>query len=214
MKKRILAIVLVLALAGAALTGCVKVVPLTSSSPEGGAAEGEGDAESYINGMFQKEAVPALKKKAVDFVQLMTEAKGDLKMVGDKYGRHAEASSPYNFTVKGTATVEEVKTELRAGYLVLKVKGYTGDAVVKLAVGPVFKGTSTRDSIEAIKFDDYKNQVTFAALSTAIHKNITENVISKVKVSELKGKTIDFYGTFADEQASEILITPVEITVK
>nr|WP_319489182.1 DUF2291 domain-containing protein [uncultured Caproiciproducens sp.] len=214
MKKRILAITLILALACAALTGCVKVVPLTASSTAGGAAEGEGDAETYINGMFQKEAVPALKKKAVDFSKLMTEANGDLKTVVEKYGRHSEASSPYNFTVKGTATVEEAKTDLRAGYLVLKVTGYTGDAAVKMAVGPVFKGTSTRDSIEAIKFDDYKNQVTFAALSSAIHKNIAENVISKVKVNDLKGKTIDFYGTFANEQSDEILITPFEITVK
>ncbi len=213
MKKRILALILTLAAACAALTGCVKVVPLTSGTANS-TAEGEQSAQSYIEGMFQKEAVPALKKKAIDFTKLMTEANGDLKTVGEKYGRRADASSPYNFTVKGTATVKEVKTDLRAGYIVLKVNGYTGNAVVKMAVGPVFKGTSTRDSIDAIKFDDYENQVAFAELSTAIHKKITQTVFSKIKAADLMGKTIDFYGTFADEKTDEILITPFEITVK
>ncbi len=216
MKKRILALALVLVMACTTLTGCVKVVPLNaaSNSADINGQDDDFNAQAYIDGMFQSKAVPALKAKAVDFTTLMTEAKGDLDTVGAKYGRRSQESSPYNFIVKGTATVEEIKTELRAGYVTLKIKGYTGNAVVKMACGPVFKGTSTRDSIESIKFEDFKNQVTFAALSTAIHTNLTKNLFSKIKVSELKGKTIDFYGTFANEQSSEIWLTPFEITAK
>lgn len=216
MKKRILALALVFALACTTLTGCVKVVSLNAASDSNNTTgtDENFNAQAYIDGIFQSKAVPALKEKAVDFTKLMTEANGDLSKVGDKYGRHTEATSPYNFVVKGTATVTEVKTELRTGYVVLKVNGYTGKAVVKMAVGPVFKGTSIRDSIESIKFDDFRNQVTFAALSTAIHKNLTKNLFTKVKASELKGKTIDFYGTFTSDQSSEIWMTPFEITAK
>jgi len=216
MKKRILALALVVALACTMLTGCVKVVSLNaaSNSTDINGEDDDFNAQAYIDGMFQTKAVPAMKTKAVDFTTLMTAAKGDLSTVGDKYGRRSQASSPYNFVIKGTATVTEVHTELRAGYVTLKVTGYTGDTVVKMATGPVFKGTSTRDSIESIKFEDFKNQVTYAALSTAIHSNLTKNLFSKIKVSDLKGKTIDFYGTFVNEQSSEIWMTPFEITAK
>lgn len=216
MKKRILALALAFVLICTTFTGCVTVVSLNAAS---GPANLNGkddnfDAQAYIDSMFESKAVPALKEKAVDFAKLMTEANGDLSKVGDKYGRRAEAGSPYNFVVKGTATVTDVKTDLRAGYVVLKVNGYTGNAVVKMAVGPVFKGTTTRDSIEVLKFENFKNQVTYAALSTAIHKDLTKELFTKIKASELKGKTIDFYGTFSSEQNSEIWMTPFDITAK
>lgn len=219
--KRILAVILVMVLSCAALIGCVKVVPLNSSGSSSGSGNVNGtaanfDAQAYIKGMFESKAVPELEKKAVDFTALMTESNGDFSKVGAKYGQHADANSPYNFVVKGTAKVDDVKTELRAGYIVLKVDGYSGTAAVKMQVGPVFKGTSLRDSISMIKFDDFRNQVTFAALSTALHKQITEDLFSKVKPADLKGKTIEFFGTFTvpDDSSPDILITPFELKIK
>jgi len=217
MRKRILAVILATLLLCAVLTGCVKVVPLTSGGTASGDVNGDDDsfdAQAYIKGMFQTKAVPELEKKAVEFSTFMTESKGDFSTVGTKYGQRADANSMYNFVIKGTASVEEVKTELRAGYIVLKVNGYTGSTPVKVQVGPVFKGTSLRDSISSIKFDDFKNQVTFAALSTALHKQITEDLFTKIKPADLKGKTIDFYGTFANDGSGEILITPFELKIK
>jgi predicted lipoprotein len=219
MRKRILAVILATVLLCATFTGCVKVVPLNSSGSASGSGNVNGtsadfDAQAYIKGVFQSKAVPELEKKAVDFTTLMTESKGDFSTVGAKYGQRADANSIYNFIVKGSAKVDDVKTELRAGYIVLKVDGYTGTVPVKMQVGPVFKGTSLRDSISFLKFDDFRNQVTFAALSTALHKQITDDLFSKIKPADLKGKTIEFSGTFANDGSGEILITPFELKTK
>ena len=219
MKKRICALALVLITLCLALTGCVKVVPLNSGASGTNTGDTKGtdenfDAAAFISKNFGSKFVPELEKNAVDFTALMKESGGKLDTVGKKYGHRATADSSYNYVVKGTAKVDEIKTELRAGYVTLKFDGYTGSEPVQLQVGPVFKGTALRDSIPSIKFDDFRNQVTYAAISTELHKYVTQKVLPGSKPADWKGKAIEFEGAFADDGSGTIVITPFELKVK
>lgn len=76
------------------------------------------------------------------------------------------------------------------------------------------KGSAVRDSLSFIKYEDYKNQVDWAKISQSIHDVINKNVIGAQDVGTLEGKTISFVGCFNVDKADELLITPVELTVK
>lgn len=173
-----------------------------------------GDVASF----WESKAVPSLEKKAVDLKALLEESKGNLTndAIGKKYGKVAQDSSgDINYTVKGTATVQEVNQALRAGYLTVGLNGYTGKEPIKLQIGTVFLGTSVRDSLDFLNYNDYQNQVQWGSVSQSINKTVQQKVIGPLKVTELKGKTIDFVGCFTAEQGDDqILITPVKITVK
>ncbi|MEI8200894.1 MAG: DUF2291 domain-containing protein [Eubacteriales bacterium] len=216
MTKRIVIALIAAALVILILAINVTVVPINSGSTVGNVdVNSENfDPQAYIDSIFQTEAVPVLKDKAIDINEVMTAANGDLKSVGEKYGVRADSGNAYNFLVKGTAAVKEVNTSLRAGYAILTLDGYTGSETFKMQVGPVFKGTAIRDCMPMIKFDDFKNQVVYANLATAIHVNLSANLFKTIDASTLAGKTIEFYGAFTDNGSTEIVITPFAIEVK
>ncbi len=216
MAKRIVVAIIVVALVIVALASSVTVVPINTHSTAGNVdVNSENfDPQAYIDSMFESQAVPVLKDQAVDLTELLTAAHGDLKSVGEKYGIRAGTGNAYNFLVKGTVTVQEVNTELRAGYMTATLDGYNGNEKLKIQIGPVFKGTAVRDVMPMIKFEEFKNQVVYANLATAIHNTISKTVFASLDVSSLPGKKIEFYGAFTDTGSSELLITPFAIEVK
>lgn len=216
MNKRI-----VIALAAAAvfilvLATNVTVVPIDSGPTEGNIDVNSDnfDPQDYIDSIFQSDVVPVLKENSIDLPEIFLAAGGDLKSVGDKYGIRADEGNAYNFLVKGTATVTEVNTEKRVGYAIIAVDGYSGSEIFKIQIGPVFKGTSIRDCMPMIKFDDFKNQVVYAELATAIHVNLSSNLFSTIDIESLEGKTIEFYGALTDNGSTEIVITPFVLEIK
>ncbi len=194
------------------MTGCVKIVKAGS---EAQLTQDSSSKAVDISTKWEADIVPELKGKAVDIASLLTEAKGDISSVGSKYAKKSQGTDgKLNFTVKGTGTVESVNTESRAGYIQIKLSGYTGQEVIKLQVGPVFKGTAVRDSSNVIKLDDYKNQVDYAAVSTNINDKISKTTLKDLDSASLKGKQIDFAGCFTFDKQNELLITPIEIKAK
>lgn len=194
------------------MTGCVKIV---KAGEEAQLTQDSSSKAVDISAKWESDIVPELKEKSVDIKTLLTEAKGDISSVGDKYAKKSQGTDgKLNFTVKGTGTVESVNTESRAGYIQIKLEGYAGQEVIKLQVGPVFKGTAVRDSSNVIKLDDYKNQVDYAAVSTNIHDIVSKTILKDLDASSLKGKQIDFVGCFTFDKPSELLITPIEIKAK
>ena len=172
-------------------------------------------AGESVAGIWDTQALPDLNKKAVDIKQFLTEANGDLKSLADKYGKYSMGTSgELNYTVKGTATVKSVNTEKKAGYMEVAIKDYSGPETIKLQIGSVYKGSAVRDSLDFIRFEDYTNQVDFAAISQSIHNLIQTNVIDKIDLTTIEGKEIEFMGCFTVNSNNELLITPVTLTVK
>lgn len=215
MKKRVISLVTALILAASAfsMTGCVKVVKIGEEGKLTG--DVEFNAGDNVANIWDSKALPELEGKAVDITRFLEESGGDLKSLVDKYGKYSMGTSgEINYVVKGTAVVEEVNQEKKAGYMVVKPEGYGGDVVIKLQIGSVYKGSSVRDSLDFIKFGDYKNQQEWAAVSQSFHDIIDATVVKAAEPETLQGKTIEFTGTFTANKDDEILITPVKLTVK
>ena len=211
MRKKVLALVTVFVLASSLMTGCVKVVKIGEEGSLTGKTEFS--ASDSVATLWDS-AVANISDKAVDLPQFLTEANGDLKSLVDKYGKYSMGTSgTISYAVKGTGTVEEVNQEKKAGYMTVKLDGYDGAEVIKLQIGSVYKGSSTRDTLDIINFGDYTNQEEWAAISQQLHSSIDEQVIKAADPATLQGKNITFVGTFTVDKEDELLITPVSLIV-
>ncbi len=211
MRKKLLALSLTLAMA-LSLTGCVKVVKIGEEAQLTG--KQEFNATDSVQGMWES-AEANIEEKAVDLPAFLGEAGGDLKSLVDKYGKYSMGTSgSISYAVKGTGVVEEVNQEKKAGYMTVKLDGYEGPEVIKIQIGSIYKGSSTRDTLDIIRFGDYTNQEEWAAVSQELHSQIDANVIQPVDPGSLQGKTIEFVGTFTADSNDELLITVVKLEAK
>lgn len=212
MKKRITALALTLSLAASALlTGCgiVKVVKIGEEGKYTGNVEF--NAGDDVEAIWEESALPEMKETAVDLAEFLTESGGDLTALAEEYGKYSMGKSgELSYVVKGTGTVEEVNTQSQAGYMTVKLSDYTGSESVKIQTGPVYKGSSVRDTLSFIKFGDYKNQEEWAAVSQSINEVVAKDVVEPADPDSLQGKTISFVGAFTVSGGStDVLITPV-----
>ncbi|WP_089983721.1 DUF2291 domain-containing protein [Clostridium sp. C105KSO13] len=217
MKKRMAVLGLTVALAvSVLLTGCqvVKVVKIGEEGKYTG--ETEFNAGDDVAAIWESSALPELNETAVDLKDFLTESKGELTKLADKYGKYSMGvSGELSYVVKGSGTVEEVNNESQAGCLALKLDGYTGAESIKLQIGPVYKGSSIRDTLSFIKFGDYKNQEEWAAVSQSINQVVAKDVVEPAKPESLQGKTISFVGAFTVSAGStDVLITPAVLEAK
>lgn len=211
MKKRIMALVMALAFV-LSCTGCVKVIKIGEEGKYTGKVEfNAADAAASL----WEGAVANIEEKAVNLPDFLTEADGNLSSLVDKYGKYSMGTSgTISYAVKGTGVVEEVNQEKKAGFIVVKLDGYDGDEIIKIQIGSIYKGSSTRDTLDIIDFGDYTNQQEWAAISQELHTAIDTNVIQPADPANLTGKTIEFTGTFTVDGNDELLITAVVLDVK
>lgn len=212
MKKRMIALALTLTLAASTLlTGCgiVKVVKIGEEGKYTG--DVEFNAGDDVEAIWEESALPEMNENAVDLKEFLEGSNGDLTALADEYGKYSMGDSgELSYVVKGSGTVEEVNTQSQAGYMAIKLDGYNGTEVIKIQIGPVYKGSSIRDSLSFIKFGDYKNQEQWAAVSQSINEVVAKDVVEPAKPDSLQGKTISFVGAFTvSTGSSDVLITPV-----
>lgn len=208
MRKKAISYFFIIAILISTMTGCVKIVKIGEESKL--IASEEFDTVSNVDEMWDVNILPELLDKTVSLQDLLNDSRGDLELLGDNYGKIAEGGA-LNFTVKGSGQVTLVNTDSRAGYMEIDLDRYDKNTIIKLQIGPVFKGTAVRDSSDIVKFADYTNQVDYAAASKSIHDKIYENIISDIDVESLIGKNIEFAGCFTFENNDELLITPISI---
>ncbi|MEE1242288.1 DUF2291 domain-containing protein [Frisingicoccus sp.] len=211
MKKKIMALALAFSIV-LGCTGCVKVIKIGEEGKYTGKVEFNA-ADAAAN--LWEDAVANIQEKAVDLPTFLTEANGNLTSLVDKYGKYSMGTSgSISYAVKGTGVVEEVNQEKKAGYMTVKLDDYDGPEVIKIQIGSVYKGSSTRDTLDIVSFGDYTNQQEWAAVSQELHNAIDANIIQPADPASLSGKTIEFVGTFTAEGNDELLITAVVLDVK
>ncbi|MCI9197670.1 MAG: DUF2291 domain-containing protein [Lachnospiraceae bacterium] len=211
MKKKILVLSLAAMLA-VSVTGCVKVVKIGDEGSLTGKVEFS--ASDSVSALWES-AEKNIEEKAVELPAFLEEAGGDLKSLVDKYGKYSMGTSgSISYAVKGTGTVEEVDQEKKAGSMIVKLDGYDGPETIRLQIGSIYKGSSTRDTLDVISFGDFTNQEEWAAISQELHAMIDQNVVQPADPGSLQGKTIDFVGTFTADSDDELLVTPVKLEVK
>lgn len=191
----------------------VKLDQNSSSSQESGFSAGGDsnfDGDKYVNSVWSSKVIPYITKKAVDVTQVLNAIKQNVDGAGKQFGlRDNSEGSPWNFIVKGRGKVMAVDTASRAGTVDIDLPPYDGKKDLILQIGPVIKGSSIRDSLSFISFDNFENQIVFAQLGNSFNKKAYETVLSKIKFSALKGKEIEFSGAFTMGDSSDILLTPI-----
>ncbi|VBB09685.1 Hypothetical protein LUCI_4983 [Lucifera butyrica] len=172
------------------------------------------DADKFVAAAWDSKVLPVMNRKAVDIGVVLAAIRNNVEEAGKKYGvRSAQGGKEWNFIVKGKGNVLKINTESRNGTMDIDLPPYDHKAELKIQVGPVIKGTSVRDSLDFIKFDDFKNQMDFAEVSNALNKRIKELILSKLDLKQAPNREIEFTGAFTVMPAGEIVVTPVQLTL-
>jgi len=170
------------------------------------------DSDQYVESIWDDKVVPYIDEKAAEITEVLKELKVNVDDAGKKYGiRSSDVGSAWNFIVRGKGKVLKVNRESRNGTLDIDLEAYDGNKDIILQIGPVFKGTSIRDSLDFIKFDDFKNQMVFASISNSMNKQVRDKVVSKLDIDNISGKEIEFTGAFTFESSGDIVVTPVKV---
>ncbi|MDR1519088.1 MAG: DUF2291 domain-containing protein [Planctomycetota bacterium] len=135
------------------------------------------DAEGYVESIWENRVLPHVKDRAVDILELGEAIQKDGRAAGEKYGYRAVAEhNPYNYAVKGRIKVLAANVKSRNGRIEADAYPYDGAADVIVQIGPIFKGTSLRDLLDFVSFDDFKNQVEFAKLANQLNLRVRDSV--------------------------------------
>jgi len=197
---------------------CV-IVPIDPDAGDKGSVISAGeravDLDAYLEEYLESVILPEIEERKVSFQVLLAAAQDGWKVAGESYGvRKGEIGAIYNFIVHDVVTVLEVNTESRAGYILVEYAGMPTDYDIKIAIGPVLRGTAIRDSVKFIDFNQFVNQMDFAGLANELNKFGNDNITNSVDIESLAGKTIEFTGSFGEPEEGEISIMPIFMEVK
>ena len=165
------------------------------------------DAAAYGEKNYDAKVVPAIEKKAVALDTLVPALKKDPDAAGKQYGSR-QGSSPYNYAVTGEGTAGKAEN----GLLPVKVKGADG-ATVNVQIGPAINGTSLRDAVGFITFNQFVNQVDYADAATALNNQVKAKVLKGLEPASLEGKKVSFTGAFTSLVPNTITVTPIRLEV-
>lgn len=169
------------------------------------------DATRYVDEIWQDKILPVIREEAVELSALLNASGDDKVAIAERQGQNPAGESSV-YLVKGNGRVIEADTTSRVGFLLVGVSSSEKTRNVKLQVGPVISGTALRDALPFISFDQFNNQIEYAAVSRALHDYLLEAELSGMDYAELEGSEIHFSGALMFE-GDQAVITPVEIEV-
>jgi len=215
--KRVLTVCLFISICLLSIS-CV-IVPI---DPDGGgrgnvisAGERAVDLDEYLAEYLDSIILPEIEERKVSLSTILTAASEGWDNAGELYGvRKGEIGSIYNFIVQDEVRVVAVDTESRAGFILVEYDGMPTNFTIKIAIGPVLRGTALRDSVRFIDFNQFVNQMDFAGLANELNRIGNENVMRNVDIDTLVGKTVEFTGSFGEPESNEIMIMPIFMEVK
>jgi len=196
--------------AGAAtLSGC-KVVTLDQDQAIRAKRSLNFKAADYVAKIWDTQALPAFRARAAPAKTLFPAIDANADEAGARLGRRAGEGAPWTFVVSGEGVVTTVDSGSRRRTIAVTL----GDGVsrsVKLQAGPVVVGTSLRDALPFIAFDDFTDQLAYADVGRAL----TNTALSRLAptLNSLKpGDEVRFVGAFDLAAADQpLLVTPVLI---
>ena len=170
----------------------------------------EFDPDAYVQSIWEEEALPTFEESANDFLTVQEAISQDFEQACEEYGILSNDKGSWVFVVEGSGTVNEVNRDSRSGFAIVEIDSHP----TKLQVGPVYKGASLRDSLPFIQFNDFKNQIAFSEVSSALNRMVDTNIVAQSGIDEGTGKEATFTGAFSIKNAEEeIMIIPVILEV-
>lgn len=151
----------------------------------------------------------AVAEKAVDVTELAPALRSNVAEAGQKYGVDS-GSGKYTIPVKATAEVESVDDT----WILLstpEVKGFK----VRVPLATALSGNPIRDVTGTIQFGDFTDQTTYQEVANQLKLVAQREVIEKLDLTALPGKTVTVHGAFTTGGApGQIIIQPVQVEVQ
>ncbi|WP_395674944.1 DUF2291 family protein [Inquilinus sp.] len=169
------------------------------------------DPEKTVEEIWQPKLLPYLKAKAGPFAEVRALAPDE---AGKRFGYRAVDSMPWTVaaTVQGRITAADTGT--RAATIEVDADG-DGTADLTVQIGPVFKGTALRDSIDFISFNSFANQIEYAKFGKALNAHIYNATLAALPRDKLVGRTVMLLGVFTlDDPKAKPLVTPAELSLE
>jgi predicted lipoprotein len=194
------------------LTACKPwtIRPIDSREKKPGASAREFNADTYVDSLWQSKIVPLIIEKAVNLPALLTAFDTDIEAARKQFGR-GEADSPIHFFVKGQGRINHVERRSQNRAVSLDFPGYRGSTEVVIQVGPALRGTSIRDAVVFIQFNQFVNQLEFAEVGNKLNDRVLTSVVKDFDLTKAQGRQVSFYGVFTFGDRSKIVITPVKL---
>lgn len=213
MIKRFVCAAMTVMMAATMLTGCVTVVKIGEESSLTGEVEfNSGDS---VESIWDSAVIPECEEKAIDIVEVLDTAAGDLTSLSEECdGVKTGSATYYNYCVRATsATITAVDKDSFYGTMTLSIDGYDGDIEVICQIGQ-YKNSSVRDDMSFIDFGDFTNQTEWGEINTSMLTKIDETVVQPVYDELVEGAVIDLVGCFTADSATSMVITPVVLSVQ
>jgi predicted lipoprotein len=194
------------------LTSCKlwTIRPIESKEKELAASSREFNADTYVDSIWESKVVPMVVEKNVDLSALLTALDADVEAAKKQYGS-GDAGGATHFIVKGTGRVSRVNSSSQNGAIVISLPNYKGKTEVVLQIGPVFRGTSIRDAVGFIQFNQFVNQLQFADVGNKLNDRVVTSVVKDFDPATAPGKQVSFYGAFTLGDRGKVIITPVKL---
>lgn len=188
------------------LNGACKVVSIEEDRALRERQSGKVDAGSVVARDWQARLLPELTKNAVNLVEIWPAIARDPAAAGVVHGRQASEGADWTFVVKAQGRVVSVDGTSRAGVVKLAVPG-VGDVAIQ--TGPVLVSTAIRDAIPSLRFDDFPDQMAFAAVNKALNAKALETVSMNRALLQV-GASVSFLGVMhMGEPGQAAVIVPV-----
>jgi predicted lipoprotein len=187
------------------------IVPIKTATS---AAAPASSGIALVDSIWEQKVVPKIVNDAIDADVLIPAIRGNSEEAGQKYGRR-DATNPFNYLIKGTGTITEIRTESRAGTVVIRLEGKVVNDSILLQVGPVIPGTAIRDATGLVNFNQFTSQIDFADVSREMNALSRKSAFGNLDPTSLKDKKVRFWGAFTYHPGgqSEISVTPVKVEV-
>jgi predicted lipoprotein len=200
------------------LAASCRFVPTTEVKKMGDASLMNGQASfdpaKKVAAVWATKVIPYFEEKAGPFAAVRDLAAKSPDEAGAKYGYRAKSdSAPWTLMVKLEGTIVAADTESRAATIGVDATGH-GKTDATVQIGPAMFGTSIRDALSFVSFNDFTNQIDFARYGDAFNAYVNRIALEKLPRKDLVGRKVTLIGAYAlDSSGEPPVITPVEITI-
>ena len=163
--------------------------------------------DSYAQAEYPKIKDYVLSK-AVDAQTFFSDFQTDSEAAVSRYGVKSGIGSIVPISFEG-----EVEAGTSGIYSV-QVPGIPNNQTIRVNTGPVINGTALRDATGELKFDQFKNQIEYQNIGSALNRVMITEILSNLDQDTLVGKIVHVTGVFRLLNPQNWLVTPVRFNVE
>lgn len=148
-----------------ALSAC-KVVPIEQDRAMRAQRSGEFDPATFVKQAWSGQFAQDLDDSAQALDKIVPQLRQDFDRTAGQFGLRGSDGAPWTFVVKGEGVVTATDFASRTGSFEVTLDG--GQSV-RILIGPVLVSTAVRDALPSLRFDDYPDQMVFAAVNKELN---------------------------------------------